>query len=740
MASRCVAALVLLSWLVTDSAPFVAAQSGAIQYIYDDLNRLVGVVDQQGNAATYSYDATGNLLKIERFTIGRTAPHITGIVPAQAESGREVAVTITGQDLLTVRRVMIDNPDIRARFLGASPEAVSAVFSVAPTASLGPASVTVITAFGAATGIFTVVPPAPVLTRLVPSQGDLGAAITLEGDGFLSAAGPTIVTFAALDGERVTAPLSSPPTSSRLAVTVPARAVSGDVIVAVGGRPSNGLPFARLLPAVTSVSPSDGATAVPVTSPVTVTFTHPIDLATVTGTTFAVATAGASIPALLYATPPSAGLYPSTRLAYGAEHAVTVNTGVTAPDGLPSAGFTARFTTESAPASDIRFDSVVATAAKGTPTDTARPSANATQAITIHGANLGSAVSIETSRLAGGERQETQAQLPLTGINADGTSALATLGTQNGTGLARLRKGGIPSVEAHLLQIVPTLGGVSAPGGGRLGPGKTVFLNGNGFSADLRVRFPIAGGGTVDQPIVAGSIDTFNLSAQVVVPHGLGSGPFVVITPGGTSNALVIPGLVRLENLDETLAQAATGTPGTIADASTNGDQDIVVRGSGLTAGMSLEIPTARNGAFFVNALLSLTSVSADGATARVRVPKFFSSAGIITGPARVAQAAAALESPQSFRLQAVPTLVSATVAPGATFSSGVTLTVSGSAFTSDMIVRFPLGSGGTVDQPITSGSVTQIGGQAQVVVPSGAARGPLVVVTSGGQSNAVAP
>src|SRR5262249_4845249 len=163
--------LVLLAWLAADSAPFVAAQSGAIQYIYDDLNRLVGVVDQQGNAATYTYDAAGNLLKIERFTIGRTAPLITAIVPAQAESGRAVAVTITGQDLLTVRRVTVDNPDIRARFLGASPEAVSAVFSVASAAPLGPATVTVTTAFGAAAGIFTVVPPAPVLTRLVPSQG-----------------------------------------------------------------------------------------------------------------------------------------------------------------------------------------------------------------------------------------------------------------------------------------------------------------------------------------------------------------------------------------------------------------------------------------------------------------------------------------------------------------------------------------------------------------------------------------
>lgn len=740
MFSRQVTALLVLLWLIVGHFPLITAQpQDAIQYIYDDLNRLIGVVDQQGNAATYTYDATGNILKIERFTISHAPPQIAALVPAEAEAGREVAVAISGQNLLTVRRLTIDNSGILARFLGATPEAVSAVFAIAPTAPLGPATVTVTTAFGAATTVFTIVPPAPVLARLDPSQGALGAPITLEGDGFLSAAGPTAVTFAASDGERITAPLTSPTTNTRLTVAVPTRAVSGDVIVTVGGRPSHALPFTRLVPAVTSVSPADGASAVVVTSPVTLTFSHPVDPASVTTTTLTVAAGGTPIPALLYATSTSASLYPTTRLEYGIEHGVTVSTGVTPPDGLPGAAFTSRFTTEAAPASEVRFEALVATAAKGTPADPTQPSANATQAITVRGMNLSSAVFFETSRLASGIRQATPVQLPLTGVSADGTSATTTLGTLSATGPARLRKSGVPSVEAHLLQIVPTLNGVSVPGGGRLGPGKTIFLNGNGLTADLRVRFPLAGGGTVDQPIV-GSIDPFNVSAQVAVPQPLGSGPFAVITPGGASNALVIPGLTRLENLDGALARAAIGTPAAPAEASTNGDQDLVVRGSGLAAGMSLEVPSARNGAFFVNALVSLTTVSADGTTARVRMPKFFSSAGLMSGQGRLVQAAAALESPQSLLLQAVPTLTTAALPSGAAFAPGVTLTLSGSAFTADMIVQFPLAAGGAVDQPIVSGSVTQIGSQAQVVVPGGAARAPLTVLTAGGRSNAVAP
>ena len=43
------------------------AQAPSIYYVYDQLNRLVTVVDQQGNAATYTYDAVGNILRVDRF-------------------------------------------------------------------------------------------------------------------------------------------------------------------------------------------------------------------------------------------------------------------------------------------------------------------------------------------------------------------------------------------------------------------------------------------------------------------------------------------------------------------------------------------------------------------------------------------------------------------------------------------------------------------------------------------------
>jgi len=54
-------------WSRIHSLPFhhdACAQQAAINYIYDDLNRLVAAVDQQGNVARrYTYDLVGNLLK-----------------------------------------------------------------------------------------------------------------------------------------------------------------------------------------------------------------------------------------------------------------------------------------------------------------------------------------------------------------------------------------------------------------------------------------------------------------------------------------------------------------------------------------------------------------------------------------------------------------------------------------------------------------------------------------------------
>ena len=50
-------------------APITNAQSAnEIRYVYDEVGRLVAVIDLQGETATYNYDAVGNILSIARYS------------------------------------------------------------------------------------------------------------------------------------------------------------------------------------------------------------------------------------------------------------------------------------------------------------------------------------------------------------------------------------------------------------------------------------------------------------------------------------------------------------------------------------------------------------------------------------------------------------------------------------------------------------------------------------------------
>jgi YD repeat-containing protein len=67
-------------------------------YVYDDLNRLVAVIDSQGNAATYTYDAVGNILQIDRFDANQQPGpvRITLVTPTAGKVGTKVQIFGTG--------------------------------------------------------------------------------------------------------------------------------------------------------------------------------------------------------------------------------------------------------------------------------------------------------------------------------------------------------------------------------------------------------------------------------------------------------------------------------------------------------------------------------------------------------------------------------------------------------------------------------------------------------------------
>jgi len=65
-----------------------------VSYVYDELDRLVSVVDASGDAANYSYDAVGNLLSITR--AGTTTVSISEVTPNSAAIGSPVTIYGTG--------------------------------------------------------------------------------------------------------------------------------------------------------------------------------------------------------------------------------------------------------------------------------------------------------------------------------------------------------------------------------------------------------------------------------------------------------------------------------------------------------------------------------------------------------------------------------------------------------------------------------------------------------------------
>jgi YD repeat-containing protein len=77
------------------------------QYIYDDLGRLSQVIDGQGNVATYTYDAVGNLPSITRNTGGVGAPTITALTLNTGNAGASVTVTLTGTNLTGATAVTV---------------------------------------------------------------------------------------------------------------------------------------------------------------------------------------------------------------------------------------------------------------------------------------------------------------------------------------------------------------------------------------------------------------------------------------------------------------------------------------------------------------------------------------------------------------------------------------------------------------------------------------------------------
>ena len=131
-----------------------------------------------------------------------------------------------------------------------------------------------LTAFKAATGT-----PGPIITSLTPASGVVGTVVTIAGANFGTTVGSSSIRF------NGTAATSSTWSASSLVVPVPAGATTGNVVVTVGGQPSNGMSFS-----VTSASdtqaptpPGNPLATAGSSSQITLTWTASTDNVGVTG-------------------------------------------------------------------------------------------------------------------------------------------------------------------------------------------------------------------------------------------------------------------------------------------------------------------------------------------------------------------------------------------------------------------------------------------------------------------------
>ncbi|MBL8496009.1 MAG: IPT/TIG domain-containing protein, partial [Rhodocyclaceae bacterium] len=195
-----------------------------IQYSYDEVGRLVQIIDSNGESAQYQYDAAGNITAITR--TGSAQISIAEFSPSSGPVGSQV--TIDGVGFSTTP----SNNSVK--FNGVTAVVVSAtgtrlVATVPASATTGPLTVTVGGNTATATTPFTVATdqmnPPPVVVGVSPTIGAVGTAVTVTGQNFDAVAINNKVRF-----NGALAPISSA-SPLQLIATVPAAATSGRIAV-----------------------------------------------------------------------------------------------------------------------------------------------------------------------------------------------------------------------------------------------------------------------------------------------------------------------------------------------------------------------------------------------------------------------------------------------------------------------------------------------------------------------------
>lgn len=300
------AGVVACLFIVTAASAFAQALP-PIHYVYDDLNRLIAVVDRDNSAAVYVYDAVGNILAIERHNLADIPGPmgITFVAPGKGKAG--TAVTIYGKGFGTsAAQVSVSFNGTSATVNGVVGDRIST--SVPAGATTGPITITVPLGTATSPNPFRVLGPITIdptaaqprtgATQQFTALAQGGSAIaafwevngirggnaavgTISASGFYTAPAvipnPSFVIVTALDKDDVSTSASAtvtviPPITGTVTASVSIRVDepkivnrSVDALVSVGVAQSatttgeSPLVSVSVEPVVTTVAPPTGA-------------------------------------------------------------------------------------------------------------------------------------------------------------------------------------------------------------------------------------------------------------------------------------------------------------------------------------------------------------------------------------------------------------------------------------------------------------------------------------------------
>ncbi|MCC6141993.1 MAG: RHS repeat protein [Nitrospira sp.] len=195
--------------------------AGAVSYVYDNLGRLMAVIDPATDTAVYSYDAVGNLTGITRQNSSTLA--MFQFTPSSGPVGTTVTIYGTGFSATPASNAVKFN-GLTASVLTATTTVLTA--TVPAGATTGTISVTVAGVTATSSATFMVgTGAAPTLASFSPAVANAGATVTITGTNYETAPIDNRVAFTAAMGTVTTA------TSTTLTVPVPGSAQTGKLSV-----------------------------------------------------------------------------------------------------------------------------------------------------------------------------------------------------------------------------------------------------------------------------------------------------------------------------------------------------------------------------------------------------------------------------------------------------------------------------------------------------------------------------